>query len=297
VISAFLVASVVVGASGKLLVLLGCAVALWVVGTIDDVVPIAPRWRLLAETGAALALIMVGLRWRILPGDVVLTVIWVVGLANAFNLMDNLDGACASVGCVSALGIGTLAVLQDDSAVSGLAFALAAACAAFLRWNLAGPARIFLGDGGSRPIGILIAGLAMAVGSHLSFGGGQLIVGALMAGIVILDTALVTVSRTRRKVTLMTGGRDHMSHRLLPMVRSPRRVALVLAVGQAMLCAVAIVGARWSREAVDLFGLSAALLGLIVIAVLDSPRWRPAGIALGVRLAKGRQTGAPSAAD
>jgi UDP-GlcNAc:undecaprenyl-phosphate GlcNAc-1-phosphate transferase len=297
VIGALLVAAAVVGASGQMLVLLGCAVVLWLVGTIDDLVAVAPKWRLLAETGAALALILAGLRWRIAPGDVVLTVIWVVGLTNAFNLMDNLDGACGSVGCVSAIGIGTLAVLQGDSAVAGLAFALAAACATFLRWNLAGPARIFLGDGGSRPIGFIIAGLAMAVGSHLDIDDGQLVVGALMAGVVILDTALVTVSRMRRRVTVMTGGRDHLSHRLLPVLRAPRGVAVVLAGGQAILCAGAIVGAEWSSEAVGIFGLSAVLLGVVVIAVLDSPRWRPADIAVGVKLNKGRRTGAPSAAD
>jgi UDP-GlcNAc:undecaprenyl-phosphate GlcNAc-1-phosphate transferase len=296
VVIALLVAATV-DASGRLLVLLGCAVGLWLVGTIDDVVAVAPKWRLLAETGAALALSIVGLGWTNEPGHVVLTVIWVVVLVNAFNLMDNLDGACGSVGCVSAIGIGALAVLHGDSAVAGLSFALAAACAAFLRWNLAVPARIFLGDGGSRPIGFVIAGLAMAVGSDLSVGDGQLVVAALMAGIVILDTALVTVSRTRRRVTVMTGGRDHLSHRLLPVLRSPRRVAVVLAVGQAMLCAVAIVGAQWSGEAVGILGLSAALLGVVAIAVLDSPRWRPADVAVGAGLAKRQRAGAPSAAD
>jgi UDP-GlcNAc:undecaprenyl-phosphate GlcNAc-1-phosphate transferase len=240
---------------------------------------------------------MVGLRWRIAPGDVVITVIWVVGLANAFNLMDNLDGACASVGCVSAIGIGTLAVVRGDSAAAGLAFALAAACAAFLRWNLAAPARIFLGDGGSRPIGFIIAGLAMAVGSDVDVGDGQLIVGGLTAGVVILDTTLVTVSRLRRRVTVMTGGRDHVSHRLLLVLRSPRRVAVVLAVGQAMLCAVAIVGAQLSGEAVGILGLSAVLLGVVAIVVLDSARWRPDGIAVGATLAKGRQASARTAPD
>jgi hypothetical protein len=95
----------------------------------------------------------------------------------------------------------------------------------------------------------------------------------------------------------MTGGRDHTSHRLLPVLRSPRRVALVLAACQAMLCAVAIAGAQWSGEAVDALGLSAVLLGGVVIVVLDSPRYRPARIAVGVRPAKGQPAGAPSAVD
>ena len=69
-----------------------------------------------------------------------------------------------------------------------------------------------------------------------------------MAGILILDTALVTLSRTRRGVTLVTGGRDHLSHRLLPALRSPRAVAAALAVSQAALCVLAILGARSSGD-------------------------------------------------
>jgi hypothetical protein len=80
-------------------------------------------------------------------------------------------------------------------------------------------------------------------------------------------------------------------------LRSPRWVAVALAVGQAMLCAVAIVAAQWSGEAVGLFGLGAILLGVVVIAVLDSQDWRPPGIAVGARPARGRRPGAPSVTD
>jgi UDP-GlcNAc:undecaprenyl-phosphate GlcNAc-1-phosphate transferase len=285
VIAAVLVAAIAVGAGGKLVALIGCAAGLCVVGTIDDVVPVAPKWRLLAEACAALILIAVGLRWTAYGagGDVALTVLWVVGLVNGFNLMDNLDGACGSVACISAAGIGTLAAVYGEAAVAGVAFAVAAACAVFLRWNLAGPARIFLGDGGSMPIGLLIAGLAMAATRRVPVGGAQLLAGALLAGLVILDTALVSVSRTRRRVTLVTGGRDHLSHRLLPVLGSPRGVAAVLGLGQAALCAVAIAAAQWNGEALAISGLIVVLLGAVVIAVLDSPRWRLEGIAVGVR--------------
>jgi UDP-GlcNAc:undecaprenyl-phosphate/decaprenyl-phosphate GlcNAc-1-phosphate transferase len=283
VIGAFIVAAVAVGANGKLLVLLVGAVGLWVVGTIDDLIAVAPMWRLLTETAVALALVSVGLGWSVYgeAGDVVLTVLWVVGLINGFNLMDNLDGACGSVACASAAGIGTLAALNGDFVVAGLALALASSCAVFLHWNLAGPARIFLGDGGSRPIGLLIAGLAIAAGRHVAVGHAQVIVGALMAGVVILDTALVSLSRTRRGVTLVTGGRDHLSHRLLPVLRSPQGVAAALAVSQAALCVLAIVGGRSSSEVLAILAVITISLGLVAIGVLDSERWRPPGIAVG----------------
>jgi UDP-GlcNAc:undecaprenyl-phosphate GlcNAc-1-phosphate transferase len=300
VVSAVVVSALVIGVSGKLLVLVASAVGLCALGTIDDIVTVAPKWRLLAETAIALVLFAVGLDWHVYGGvgDVVLTVLWVVGLVNGFNLMDNLDGACGSVASVSAAGIGTLAVVHGAYAVAGLAFGLAAACLSFLRFNLARPARIFLGDGGSRPIGLLIAGLAMGAAHGLHVGADALLVGALMTGVVILDTALVTVSRTRRGVTLVTGGRDHLSHRLLRVLGSPWAVAASLAAVQAALCAVAIAGDRsGSRGVLLIVALGAVLVGVLAIAILDSARWRPPGIATAERAPDTQPAEARSAVD
>src|SRR4051812_42117760 len=129
-------------------------------GTLDDRFPVAPRWRVLAEIGAGCAVSAAGLGWSVFGSealDLLLTVAWVVGLCNAFNLMDNLDGAAGTVAGISAAGVGTLALAHDDPALAAFAFALAGACAGFLPHNLARPARIFLGDGGSLPIGFLVA--------------------------------------------------------------------------------------------------------------------------------------------
>ena len=288
VLAGFLIGAIAVGVSGRLAVLLGCAVALWLLGTLDDWIPVAPIWRVLAETAAALALISAGLGWKTSAGgavDVVLTVAWVVGLVNGFNLMDNLDGACGTVACVASSGVGTLAAIDGDPLLDGLAFALAGACLAFLRWNLARPAKVFLGDGGSRPIGLLVAGLAMATCRQLKLGDADVLAGELLVGLVILDTALVTVSRTRRGVTLMTGGRDHLTHRLLLVRRSPRAVAGVLAATQAILCACAIAGDRLGTDVLVVLSVTAAVIGALAIAVLETPRWRPAGIAVGAAAA------------
>ncbi|MFL5860423.1 MAG: glycosyltransferase family 4 protein [Solirubrobacteraceae bacterium] len=282
VLVGFLLGSIAAGLDGKLVVLVGCGLALWLIGTLDDRIPIAPAWRLLSETGLALALVWAGLGWRTSGGeaaDIALTVVWVVGIVNGFNLMDNLDGACGTVASVSAAGIGTLAALHGDSAVAGAAFALAGACVAFLPWNLARPAKIFLGDGGSRPIGLLVAGLAMVTARRLHVGDTNLLAGALLVGVVILDTALVTVSRTRRGVTLVTGGRDHLTHRLLLVRRSPQAVAVVVASAQAILCAMAIAADQRGAQAIGIVALVTAALGVVAIAVLDTPRWRPLGIA------------------
>jgi len=284
VLLAFIVAAAAVGASVHFRVLIICAAALWVVGTVDDRFSVSPGLRLLAETVAAGALYVDGLGWR-LSGygivDLLLTVIWCIGLVNAFNLMDNMDGACGTVGCVSALGIGALAAVHGDPLRAGMAFALAAACAGFLYFNLAGPARIFLGDGGSMPIGFLIAGLGMATGRELGLGGAALPAIALTVGVVILDTTLVSVSRTRRRVSLLTGGRDHLTHRLHGRLGSPRRVAAALALLQGGLCGLAILGGGLGIVAVVAIAATVLGVGVLTIVELDSVRWRPAGIAVG----------------
>ncbi len=284
-LAGFLVAAGAVGgASGRLLVLLGGAVGLSLVGTVDDRVGVPPAWRLIAAAGVAIALVEAKLGWNTSWGtgvDLVLTVIWIVGLVNAFNLIDNLDGACSTTAAVSAAGIGTLASLHGLATLAGLAFALAAACGAFLLWNLARPAKIFLGDGGSMPIGFLVAALAMATTRHLRIENTNLLVGALLAGLPILDTTLVTVSRLRRNVSLLTGGRDHLTHRMLPVLGSPRAVAAALAVVQAGLCSLALLSEGLGTGAAAAFASVTVSAGALAILVLDTRRWRPAGIAVG----------------
>jgi len=293
VLIAFLVAALVVGGgAGRLMALLVCAAVMWLLGTVDDRIAVAPGWRLLAEAGAAVALCRVGLDWQIGRGDgvhVLLTVIWVVGLVNAFNLMDNLDGACATVGCACGAGIGTLAAIHAQAAIAGMAFALAGACAGFLRYNLARPSKSFLGDGGSMPVGVLVAGLAMATARHLPFADSSLLACALLVGVPILDTSLVSVSRLRRGVTLVTGGRDHLTHRLLLRLGSARAVAACVGLLQLGLCGAAIVGDLIGRTSLYAIAGVAVAAGVVTIAVLDSAAWRPAGIAFGPPTATARQ--------
>jgi hypothetical protein len=109
---------------------------------------------------------------------------------------------------------------------------------------------------------------------------GGILAGALLAGIPILDTALVSISRLRRGVSLVTGGRDHLTHRLLRVLGSPSRVAMALGAFQALLCTLAIVGDQLGLVTLTSFAGVAAVLGLVAIAFLDGPTWRPAGIAL-----------------
>jgi UDP-GlcNAc:undecaprenyl-phosphate GlcNAc-1-phosphate transferase len=222
-----------------------CAGGLWVMGTADDKFNLPISLRAFAEVAIAVALWATGRGWGLFhngPADLALTIFWVVGVMNAFNLMDNMDGAASSVAAASALGAGALGLLSGDAVLAALAFAVAGACVAFLPRNMA--SRIFMGDGGSLVIGLLVARVTMAAVTRHYLGASGVVVAVLLVGLVIFDTTLVVISRSRAGVPVLSGGRDHLTHRLAGRLGAPRRVALTLAAAQFMLCAVTIAVAQ-----------------------------------------------------
>lgn len=280
VMSAFLLSTVILGAAGReFAVILGCAIAVWALGTLDDRVTVRPRWRILAVVTMATILWGADLGWSIFGSaalDLTLTILWVLGLVNACNLLDNIDGATSSVAGVSTFGAGVLALASNQGELAALAFGISGACVGFLPYNLAAPARIFLGDGGSMPIGLLVASVAMlAAAGGPAGGGGALVAGTMLVGLFVFDTTLVVVSRSRQRIPLTTGGRDHVTHRLLAKLKSARRVALALASIQAILCAAAISGAEASWFWLALLAVGSLTTGLAALVLLDSPSWRP----------------------
>jgi UDP-GlcNAc:undecaprenyl-phosphate GlcNAc-1-phosphate transferase len=223
------------------------ALVLLVVGTFDDKRNLSPYPRLLIEIAAATALWHYGLGFGEFANpelDLAVTIIWVVGIVNAFNLMDNMDGAASSVAAVAALGVASLAIVLGDMSLAVIVLAVAGACIGFLRFNLASPARIFLGDGGSMPIGFVLAGAVMAMPTTSDLGMIRLLALAPLVGLPIVDTTLVVVSRRRGGRPLLSGGRDHLTHRLRAVLGSPRLVAIALATAQVGLCLTGVLLAQ-----------------------------------------------------
>ena len=256
--------------------LVASTLILFAIGTLDDRIGLGVTPRLVPQILTAVALWAVNLGWTIgadVP-NLLLTVVWVVGITNAFNLMDNLDGAAGTVAGVSTAGAGTLALIQGDAGLAVVAFAVSGACAGFLPYNLARPAKIFLGDGGSMPIGLFVACTIMAIPDG-TLDWTLLLASAPLAGLPILDTALVVVSRYRRGAPILSGGRDHLTHRLLSGLGSERRVALTLAVSQAALCGLALGLHELDPEAVIAAAAVYLALGAAVIALLESAAFAP----------------------
>jgi UDP-GlcNAc:undecaprenyl-phosphate GlcNAc-1-phosphate transferase len=203
---------------GELLGVLTIAVLLAAVGLIDDLRQVSPLWRLIAEVSAA------SIVWSLGNGtavttvetvDLILTVLWFVGITNAFNLLDNMDGLAAGLAAISSMTVFAVAGTNGQFLVAGLAVALAGCTVGFLRLNFH-PARIYMGDSGSLFIGFLVAYL----GIKLRFEGGRLVsalVPIFACSAAVFDTSLVVISRIRAGRNPFQGGQDHVSHRLVKL--------------------------------------------------------------------------------
>jgi UDP-GlcNAc:undecaprenyl-phosphate GlcNAc-1-phosphate transferase len=248
VVAAFIAVLLLLGTdSRRAFPLLAGVGILWAVGTIDDRRTVSPALRVALEAVLAAGLWGLGYGWDFGVGagvDLLVTVLWIVGVVNAFNLFDNMDGAAGSMAAVAAGAIAVVGVVTGDQWLAVASAALAGACLGFLPYNLASPAKIFLGDGGSMPAGFGVAALAMMGASATAPSWQALAIGVLLVGVPALDTALVVVSRFRRGIPLATGGRDHLTHRAREHLQTVRAVALALGASQVVLGVLAVLATR-----------------------------------------------------
>ena len=200
-------------------------------GLWDDRRGLRPLSKLVGQAAAALILVLSGVRVGVFGADwlnVATTVFWTVGITNAFNLLDNMDGLSGGVGAVAAAFFLLLAAMSGQYLVGALAAALLGAAVGFLVYNV-NPATIFMGDSGALFLGFVLA----AVGIKLRFPSNTLrvtwMIPILVLGLPIFDTTLVFVSRLRRGLNpLTTPGKDHVSHRLVRAGLTQREAVLVL---------------------------------------------------------------------
>jgi len=201
----------------QLAAVLGMALVLALTGLLDDLRGVDPYLRLALEASAGVVVYLTdpgisfpGPQWL----DVLVTVLWVVGITNAFNLLDNMDGLSAGVATLAGLSFCAIAAVNGQFLVAALSAAVAGCASGFLRHNFH-PAKIYMGDAGSLFLGFLLAFLAVRLKLVDAPPLVALFVPVLVLGIPLLDTTLVTVTRLRHRRNPMQGGRDHTSHRLV----------------------------------------------------------------------------------
>ena len=233
VVGACVVAMAVAGheISGVGLPLLGATV-LFLAGVWDDVRLLDPRTKLLIQFGAAAAMVIGGVTFPLGPelewAAVPLTMLWFVGVCNAFNLVDNMDGMLPGVAAVAAVFVGVFAYATGRPETALVSWIVAGAVVGFLPANLP-PARIFMGDSGSMFLGFLLAGLAIGESwaglTQLAF---TILAPTLLLAVPIFNTTFVTVTRKLSGIPLSRGKADHINYRLLAHGMSRGRTLLAV---------------------------------------------------------------------
>jgi UDP-GlcNAc:undecaprenyl-phosphate GlcNAc-1-phosphate transferase len=194
------------------------------------------------------------------------TFVWLAGISNAINFLDNMDGLSAGVSGVAAAFILLLGALNNQYLVSALAAAVLGACLGFLRYNFK-PAQIFMGDAGALFLGFLLAVLALQLRFPDNINYVTWMAPVFIMGLPIFDTSLVIVSRLRRRVNpFTTAGKDHISHRLVDLGFTQREAVLILylVTGASGMAAIFISKA----DIVEAYGLAAVTAALALAAII-----------------------------
>jgi UDP-GlcNAc:undecaprenyl-phosphate GlcNAc-1-phosphate transferase len=249
--------------------LLSGSIAL-MVGLIDDFGAMTPLQKLLGQTLAAVVLIKSGIYikleflpiWLALP----VTVLWILAVTNALNIIDILDGMASGVSVIAALSIAIANFMAGRAAVAFLSLVLAGSVLGFLRHNFF-PAKIYLGDAGSLFIGFMLAALSMNAGytrANLL----AVVSPVLILGIPLFDLTLVMWIRWRKGIPVMKGSPDHFALRLRRLKLSVRETAITTYILGVLLSTVALLMSQVTFEwavitmggTISFAGLSAYLL-------------------------------------
>ncbi len=244
------------------------------VGLIDDKLGV-PAWgKLAAQFAGFIILINFGIH-VLLPIPQLLnyaiTFLWLAGISNAVNFLDNMDGLSAGVSGVAAAFILLLGTINEQFLVAALSAAILGACLGFLRFNFK-PARIFMGDAGSLFLGFLLAVLSIQLRFPENSNFVTWMVPIFVLGIPIFDTTLVVISRIRRGVSPNTAGKDHTSHRLVARGFTQREAVLILYLASGVFGMIAIFITQATLLEGYVVGGLVAFIGLYAIYKLDGVR-------------------------
>ncbi|MGB9598124.1 MAG: MraY family glycosyltransferase, partial [Candidatus Poribacteria bacterium] len=258
----------------EIAILLIGGMAIFVLGFIDDIYRSRASIKFIVQTIVALGVVYFGLVSRLTPFfllDAILTVVWIVGLTNALNMLDNMDGLSSGITIIGASGILGLSLINQEIEIALLCLALIGSCSGFLVFNFK-PAKIFMGDCGALFLGYMLAMLGImgewqqdnqSIRTFLS--------PILILSLIIFDIILVTILRLKNGKMPWQGGSDHSSHRLVHLLGGKERIAVLIIYG---LCALG------------------SILGLVilqinsVITVLIAASWTIIMIVFGIRLSK-----------
>ncbi|GAA4845599.1 MraY family glycosyltransferase [Paenibacillus vulneris] len=231
-------------------------------GLVDDIRPVSPVTKLIVQFIAAFIVGSSGISFSFFDNGILnlaVTILWIIGVSNAINLIDTMDGLAAGIVSICSLFFALLLQLSGDLFSSALMLALAGACLGFLIYNFQ-PARIYMGDTGSLLIGFLFACTVIDWTEGQEFGR-QLIVPVFILGIPLFELIFVSVLRIKAGKSPLRGSQDHFALRLVKMGLSVKKTVLLAYAGAIILGTTALLILSF-----DAYGLAAAAFGLVCVA-------------------------------
>jgi len=222
------------------------ALLLGAMGLVDDLRSLSPWPRLITQSvvGSIVAFIIVqggtvGTPFGTSTLNTAVTIFWIVGICNSINFFDNLDGAASGAVAIAALGVFLIAFDRGQELVSALSIVTAGATIGFLMWNKS-PAKIYMGDAGALFLGVIISVATIRLNPGITPTWKSLTIPVILLAVALLDTCVAVFSRLARGLSPLTGGKDHLSHRLVRAGLS-RRVAAVGLWSASGVCSVVAV--------------------------------------------------------
>ena len=254
--------------------MVGCTL-IFILGAIDDIWGTKPIIKFAGQVVCGTVVFAMGLRIEFLSnffGDgrmdlntvicYVATVLWLVAITNAVNLIDGLDGLAAGISAISALCIGYISYIHGWYIPTMCMMIVAGVCAGFLPFNF-NPAKTFMGDSGSQLLGFALAALSI-LGTVKSVTVVAMVIPALVLGLPIFDTAMAIIRRVLRHQSIGTADKEHLHHRILKAGFGQRRAVMLMYALSGIMGVVAIL---YSRELiVECIGL--AIVAIIILGVI-----------------------------
>ena len=250
-------------------VMTGCTL-IYTLGLIDDLKDLKPLVKLCGQIVCATVVYIMGVRIEFITnyfgpgnmafGDVacfIITVLWLIAITNAVNLIDGLDGLAAGIAAISALCIGYVAYIHGQYVPTLAMMAIAGAALGFLPYNF-NPAKIFMGDSGSELLGFSIAAVSI-LGTVKSATIVVVIIPALVLGLPIFDTVMAIFRRLAKHQSIGTADKDHLHHRIMKAGFGQKRAVMILYCISGIMGIVAVLYSR---------GLTVEYLGLTAVAIM-----------------------------
>lgn len=240
-----------------------------ILGIIDDFKVLPPKIKFIGQAIAAFVLIKSGIYIKLvfipLWLNLILSFLWLMVITNAFNIIDVMDGLAAGIGCLVAIILFIVAIMNQHVLIAILTIALAGSLLGFLRYNFE-PAKIYLGDTGSLFIGLLLGALSM-IGSYTQNNIVACLSPVIILGIPIFDTVFVVYIRWRRGIPIIYGSPDHFALRLRKWRFSTIQTVIMSYAASLILGLLAIVMLLVPSNLAALGIILVSLLGGISLAV------------------------------